>query len=308
MRGNSHVRFLGGRVGAIPPGYPTSLAPCLGPQLSTMSDVLGEFPEYLEWRGMLVPTLTSSLTATLLDRAILRAGHWTIEFRGSSFRAYRQGPLSSEAAERDLAIELDRLVRRLSFLRGAQCGYSRPRHFWVWARGQRVPRSLAEEVCDYEEVARLVRDDTPRYLSPGDPSNGDPELRRLQILLDTRSARLDRGLDLFCQALSDPSALVKNALAVCQSVKEGSGSAILSDRLLRDVAFLANGADIGVFSRHPECHSTDHLPADAAEWIITVCRTLILAFQDHLCGAAVVPLDRSRLATPEWIRARRKRP
>jgi hypothetical protein len=26
MRGNSHVRFLGGRVGAIPPGYPTRLA------------------------------------------------------------------------------------------------------------------------------------------------------------------------------------------------------------------------------------------------------------------------------------------
>ena len=24
MRGNSHVRFLGGWAGAIPPGYPTS--------------------------------------------------------------------------------------------------------------------------------------------------------------------------------------------------------------------------------------------------------------------------------------------
>ncbi len=26
MRGNSQVRFLGGRVGAIPPGYPTAFA------------------------------------------------------------------------------------------------------------------------------------------------------------------------------------------------------------------------------------------------------------------------------------------
>lgn len=265
---------------------------------------------HMEIRGRIEPPLAGGS-----PRPPFELGPWMVQVKEGEFMARHAGALGHEAARADFGPRLqrwaDELSHRVSFPvrvrieSSAQVGGSGDRDIRTGDAGRGHDRIAELEVRD---PAGEVREVTVAHaadavaLRTGMPLGPCPIGPAFEPLVAKLYA-MRRAI------LEDSTNLVRETGAMAELVRSTPAlSHLVSRELAHDIGFLANEADIGCYSRHPERHATEDLPADARLWLEGIGQDLVNAVGQVGAGGSAPRLGRGNHPPPAWVRDRLTRP
>lgn len=235
---------------------------------------------------------------------------WNLVFAGETFTGTYQGDMSTEAAFESLKPVVALVEDQLSFAKNVPVTATVTHCAREWIQSEVVTEKASRGKDDLGAVdvrSTVVRQGAA-YLAASANIAIDavgPLLRKVGGRHDSCLRRLEAW---YAESLKNAVSLVPNVEAMANLVAEEMKGLVIAGSIEKDIGFLANKADIGRYSRHPENHKTDDLPRDAAAWARTLARELIIRVRSLDGGTSMGVLDQGNCAAPRWIAERKERP